>query len=196
MSEVFDGYERQYCELSANLSRKCNAASLLPDGDEKKARLAEISSRLDDCDALIRKMDLEARSLQPNVKAMLLAKLREYKSDLNKLKREAKRVVSGNASQTAHDELVDSGMADVHRASADQRERLSMSVERLNQSGERINESRRTILETEELGISILEDLHQQRQTLLHAHNKVLYVSHAFFSFLCASKEMGCLLYV
>uniref|UniRef100_A0A2P2K200 Uncharacterized protein MANES_01G032900 n=1 Tax=Rhizophora mucronata TaxID=61149 RepID=A0A2P2K200_RHIMU len=82
------------------------------------------------------------------------------------------------------------------QASADQRERLSMSVERLNQSGERINESRRTILETEELGISILEDLHQQRQTLLHAHNKVLYVSHAFFSFLCASKEMGCLLYV
>uniref|UniRef100_A0A2P2K1Z7 Vesicle transport v-SNARE 12-like isoform X2 n=1 Tax=Rhizophora mucronata TaxID=61149 RepID=A0A2P2K1Z7_RHIMU len=59
------------------------------------------------------------------------------------------------------------------QASADQRERLSMSVERLNQSGERINESRRTILETEELGISILEDLHQQRQTLLHAHNKL-----------------------
>lgn len=59
------------------------------------------------------------------------------------------------------------------QVSADQRERLSMSVERLNQSGDRIKESRRTMLETEELGVSILEDLHQQRQTLLHAHNKV-----------------------
>ncbi|KAJ6983890.1 hypothetical protein NC653_026648 [Populus alba x Populus x berolinensis] len=49
---------------------------------------------------------------------------------------------------------------------------MTMSVERLNQSGDRIKESRRTMLETEELGVSILEDLHQQRQTLLHAHNK------------------------
>lgn len=31
MSEVFEGYERQYCELSANLSRKSNSAALLPD---------------------------------------------------------------------------------------------------------------------------------------------------------------------
>jgi vesicle transport through interaction with t-SNAREs protein 1 len=32
------------------------------------------------------------------------------------------------------------------------------------------------MLETEELGVSVLEDLHQQRQTLLHAHNKVLHL--------------------
>lgn len=32
MSQVYEGYERQYCELSANLSRKCNSAAALPDG--------------------------------------------------------------------------------------------------------------------------------------------------------------------
>ena len=32
MSEVFDGYERQYCEISASLSRKCTAASSLLGG--------------------------------------------------------------------------------------------------------------------------------------------------------------------
>ncbi|KAK3004096.1 hypothetical protein RJ639_019441 [Escallonia herrerae] len=47
-----------------------------------------------------------------------------------------------------------------------------MSTERLNQSSDRIKESRRTVLETEELGVSILEDLHQQRETLLHSHKK------------------------
>lgn len=31
MSEVFEGYERQYCELSANLSRKCSSTSLVSD---------------------------------------------------------------------------------------------------------------------------------------------------------------------
>jgi vesicle transport through interaction with t-SNAREs 1 len=48
-----------------------------------------------------------------------------------------------------------------------------MTTERLNQSTDRIKESRRTMLETEDLGVSILQDLHQQRQSLLHAHTTV-----------------------
>jgi vesicle transport through interaction with t-SNAREs protein 1 len=56
-------------------------------------------------------MDLEARSLQPSLKANLLAKLREYKSDLNNLKREVKKA-SSTDSQTARDELLESGMSD------------------------------------------------------------------------------------
>lgn len=170
MSQVFEGYERQYCELSAGLSRKCTAASAL-DGELKKQKLSEIKTGLDDADALIRKMDLEARSLQPSVKAILLAKSREYRTDLNNLKNEVKRVTSGNVNQAARDELLESGMADAMMLSADQRGRLLMSTERLNHSTDRLKESRRTMLETEELGVSILQDLHQQRQSLLHAHN-------------------------
>uniref|UniRef100_A0A1D1Z5X1 Vesicle transport v-SNARE 13 n=1 Tax=Anthurium amnicola TaxID=1678845 RepID=A0A1D1Z5X1_9ARAE len=170
MSEVFEGYERQYCELSASLSRKCTSAGLL-DGEQKKQKISEIKSGLDDAEAWIRKMDLEARSLQPSMKAMLLAKLREYKSDLSNLKSEVKKITSPNANQSAREELLESGMADTLTASADQRGRLLMSTERLNHSSERIKESRRTMLETEELGVSILQDLHQQRQSLLHAHN-------------------------
>ncbi|XP_077221920.1 vesicle transport v-SNARE 13-like [Tasmannia lanceolata] len=170
MSQVFEGYERQYCEISANLSKKCTSASLL-DGEQKKQKVSEVKSGIDDAEALIRKMDLEARSLQPSLKATLLAKLREYKSDLNNIKTELKRITSTNANQVSRDELLESGMSDTLMASADQRGRLLMSTDRLNQSGERIKEGRRTMLETEELGVSILQDLHQQRQSLLHAHN-------------------------
>lgn len=172
MSEVFEGYERQYCELSANISRRCSSASLL-DGEERKQQISELKVALDEADGLIRKMDLDARTLQPSVKAMLLAKLREYKSDLNNLKREVKRMSSPNANQASREELLEAGMADAHLASANQRERMAFSTERLNESSERIKESRRTVLETEELGVSILQDLHQQRQTLLHSHNKL-----------------------
>lgn len=48
-----------------------------------------------------------------------------------------------------------------------------MSTERLNKTSDRVRDSRRTMLETEELGVSILHDLHQQRQALLHADNTV-----------------------
>ncbi|GAB2287755.1 Vesicle transport v-SNARE 13 [Dionaea muscipula] len=170
MSEVFEGYERQYCELSASLSKKCTSAGLL-DGEQKKQKINEVKAGIEEAESLIRKMDLEARSLQPNLKAVLLAKLREYKSDLNNLKNEVKRILSANSNQAARDELLESGMADTLTVSADQRTRLMTSTERLNKSGDRIRESRRTMLETEDLGVSILQDLHQQRQSLLHAHN-------------------------
>lgn len=57
-------------------------------------------------------MDLEARSLQPSMKATLLAKLREYKTDLNNLKNEVKRITSANVNLTARDELLELGRAD------------------------------------------------------------------------------------
>lgn len=41
MSEVFEGYERQYCELSANLSQKCTSATLV-DGGELETYLIEL----------------------------------------------------------------------------------------------------------------------------------------------------------
>ncbi|XP_028803715.1 vesicle transport v-SNARE 12-like [Neltuma alba] len=179
MSEVFEGYERQYCDLSANLSRKCGSASLLSDPDQKQQKIAEIKAGLDDAEVLIRKMDLEARSLQASVKATLLAKLREYKSDLNKLKKEFKRLTSPDADQTAREDLLEAGMADAHMASADQRERLTMSIERTNESSDRIRESRRVMLETEQLGVSILEDLHHQRETLLSSHQKLFGIDDA-----------------
>ena len=59
------------------------------------------------------------------------------------------------------------------QASSDQRGRLMMTSERLNQSSDRIRESQRTVFETEEIGVSILQDLHNQRQSLLHAHTTV-----------------------
>nr|XP_027188600.1 vesicle transport v-SNARE 13-like isoform X2 [Cicer arietinum] len=138
--------------------------------ERKKQKISEIKAGIDEAEALIRKMDLEARSLQPNIKAVLLAKLREYKSDLNNIKTELKKLVSGNLNPSARDALLESGMADALTVSADQRDRLMISTGRLNNSSDRIKDSRRTMLETEELGVSILQDLHSQRQSLLHAH--------------------------
>lgn len=114
--------------------------------EQKKQKVSEIKSGLDDAEALvlnllkflaflfiyycisicrtvntdttafyfhqIRKMDLEARSLQPTVKAMLLAKLREYKSDLNNLKSELKRITSANSNNKTREDLLELGMAD------------------------------------------------------------------------------------
>ncbi|KAK7295406.1 hypothetical protein RJT34_18313 [Clitoria ternatea] len=177
---TFERYERQYCELSANLSKTCIEADALHD-EQKKQKISEIKAGIDEAEPLvsssliffllIRKMDFEARSLQPDIKAVLLAKLREYKADLNIIKSQVKKILSCSD----RNELLESAVADATMASADQRERLMTATERLNNSSGRIKGSRRTMLETEELGISILKDLHSQRQPLLHAHDTHLF---------------------
>lgn len=87
-------------------------------------------------------------------------------------------------------------MLTAKQVSADQRARLLMSTERLNKSSDRVRESRKTMLETEELGVSILHDLHQQRQSLLHAHGTVLLsFSINFFIFCLNLHKSDCFLF-
>jgi vesicle transport through interaction with t-SNAREs protein 1 len=61
----------------------------------------------------------------------------------------------------------------ITQVSADQRSRLLRATERQNRTTDRLRDSHKTMLETEDLGVSILHDLNQQRQSLLHAHDVV-----------------------
>ena len=67
------------------------------------------------------------------------------------------------------------------------------TTERLGKSSDRIKESRKTMLETEELGVSILQDLHSQRQSLLHAHNTVCDFT---FHVICDVDSLYCVLVI
>ena len=50
-----------------------------------------------ECEALVRRMDLEARSVSdPSAKAPMLSKLRDYKSELARLKRHAREATIGH----------------------------------------------------------------------------------------------------
>jgi vesicle transport through interaction with t-SNAREs protein 1 len=59
------------------------------------------------------------------------------------------------------------------QVSADQKSRLLRITEKQNKTTDRIRDSHRTMLETEDLGVSLLQDLHQQRERLIHAHGTV-----------------------
>ena len=117
-----------------------------------------------ECEALVRRMDLEARSVSdPSAKAPMLSKLRDYKSELARLKRG-----EGGGAEAAHAETRDELLNTAERGDASgdgvaSRGQTMDTTERLAQTGERIKESRRSLLETEDLGVSILQDLQGQR---------------------------------
>ncbi|CAI7758283.1 unnamed protein product [Closterium sp. NIES-53] len=183
MSEVFGEYERRYCEISGNAKRQAAAIPSLP-ADAREQRAKDVNALLEEADSLIRRMDLEARSLAAAQKAALLVKLREYKADLQTLRRDLQRALqdaAASASEAARDQLLGNtegqageGMSQEELAATGaQRMRLLGATEQLGESSQRLEASKRALLETEELGVSILEDLHNQRQTLLNARDNL-----------------------
>lgn len=94
---------------------------------------------------------MEARSASPDQSRPLLQKVKEYRTDLKKLKEDVKRAatggIPGGATSLARAEL---GLAeDYYQTSAGQRERLLTATERLGKTSERIQQGRQQLLETE-----------------------------------------------
>ncbi|CAI7880551.1 unnamed protein product [Closterium sp. NIES-54] len=187
---TFEAYERQFNGIVDALS----------DG-ASSGRLHESQRRIDDAESLIRQMDLEARSLPPADRAHLLARLRAHKLALLAAKKRAADsageggVVTGGQGggqggrQAGAREV---GRAEEERAAlledgrdyvplsgaADQRARLLQVTARVEESSQRVAESRRSMAQTEQLGVAILADLHQQRQSLLRAGDTLEDVDH------------------
>ncbi|GJP41025.1 hypothetical protein CLOM_g672 [Closterium sp. NIES-68] len=173
---TFEAYERQFTDIVDALSRAGQSSHCLH----------ELKRRVDDADSLIRQMDLEARSLPPADRAHLLARLRAHKLALLAAKKRAKEMAGdageggavagqrgGGGGLRAAEEraaLMEEGRDYVPLSgAAEQRTRLLQATARLAESSERVAESRRSMVQTEQLGVSILHDLHQQRQSLLRA---------------------------
>lgn len=53
---------------------------------------------------------------------------------------------------------------------AGQREKLLTTTDRLEKTTDRLRQGKQQLLETEEVGVTILQNLHQQRETITHAH--------------------------
>jgi vesicle transport through interaction with t-SNAREs protein 1 len=166
---LFSQYETEYCNNSTEIARNLQVISTLSP-DQRRGKLREAEAALKDADQVIKRMEMEARSFSPERARALLQKVKEYKADLASLRAEAKQAsAAGAPGAAARAEL---GLEDdYYSTSVGQRERMLAATERLNKTGNRINQGQQQLLETEELGVSILNDLHRQRQTITNARD-------------------------
>eukprot|EP00884_Botryococcus_braunii_P015254 jgi/Botrbrau1/2411/Bobra.0395s0040.2 len=166
---LFNQYDNEYCTKATDVARKIEAVSSLS-GDLRKAKVREVETGLREAEQVLKRMEMEARSFSAQKSQPLLSKVKEYKADLAKLRedvRGAAAASSGGAAARAELGLAD----DFYSTSAGQRERVLNTTDRLSKTGDRIKQGRQQLLETEELGVSILQDLHRQRQTITHARD-------------------------
>ncbi|GIL51303.1 hypothetical protein Vafri_7324 [Volvox africanus] len=167
---LFIQYENEYCNKSTDISRKINSAITLT-GEAKRKKLTEVDGDIKEADNIIKKMDMEARSVAPERSKQLQNKVKEYKADLASLKEQLTkaRTAVGNEYEAARAEL-GLGM-DYASSSQAQRDRMLSATSKLEQSNDRLQTGKKLLAETEALGASVLAALQEQRTTIQHAHD-------------------------
>ncbi|PWA90309.1 Concanavalin A-like lectin/glucanase, subgroup [Artemisia annua] len=99
--------------LKSELKRLHSSNANVAERDELlESRRADIMQDLKESHFVKRNI-LEAKSMLPGIKSLLLAKIHEYRNDLNILKSELKRLHSSNANVAERDELLESRRADI-----------------------------------------------------------------------------------
>lgn len=172
---LFDGYDNDLEDVKAGVERKVQAAQTL-EPEERRERLTEAGSELDEADRLVKRMEVEVHSASGYERERMHTRLKARKDELSKLKKQYRDVSKGQASaQSDRQALLSSGPLSDEEAptSSSQRERMLSATDRLKQTGERIQQGRKQLLETEELGANILSDLHRQRESITHARDQL-----------------------
>jgi vesicle transport through interaction with t-SNAREs protein 1 len=151
MSEIFSQYEFEFLELVKSIQEK------LQDSNS----ISKTSRELEELEEILGTMEIETNTLPQTAKTSLTPKVKNYKEQVKSLK---KAFTEFKASQATERDLLLS-QKDKNRS------RLLDGTERLEQGSKRLEEARRVALDTEQIGISTLEDLSRQREQLQRTSN-------------------------
>ncbi|KAM7541861.1 hypothetical protein Aperf_G00000013466 [Anoplocephala perfoliata] len=178
MASILESYEKQYGNLTSEITSKLNNISRLAN-EERKAEIVATTRLFDETRELLEQMDLEIQDMPVDVKPKYTTRLQCYGQELARLAQEFKRPrYSANAapssgplseSNALREELLGGAAAD----SGDMRASLLTNTERVERTGRRLHEGLRVAFETEEIGGQILDDLDQQRETIMRSRDRL-----------------------
>ncbi|GAB9473771.1 Vesicle transport v-snare 13 [Globisporangium polare] len=114
----------------------------------------------------IKMMSIEVRGKPPMLRKAMQTKINLYRDELQGLQRDLERaqLMAREAKAKPRNSM---GSDNAHY------ERITDNTNRLLRSSKTLESSQRIVAETEEIGISVLDTLAQQRESLLTSHGKV-----------------------
>ena len=121
---------------------------------------------------------MEIRDANSTARPVLTNRLNSYQAEMKRLQQEFLNVknvkINPSAGYESNDEFEEIGMND------EQKRRLLDNSERIERTGNKLEEGYRVVLETEQIGTQVLQDLSQQRETLQRARSRVIFCSFYF----------------
>lgn len=116
-------------------------------------------------------MGLEIQDVDSTTKASFQSRLNCYQAELKRLTQEFQ-----NAKNETHVQMYDSSDFDELTSSginSQQQRRLLDNSERIERTGNRLTEGYKTILETEQIGNAVLQDLSSQRESIKNSRSRL-----------------------
>ena len=171
MADIFRAYDEEFNSLSREIAKNLGSLRSLgtPSSEEEAAAngsatlIRQLDALLLQAADLIKQMEVEVRSHDTATRKVLTDKVLHYKksltthrTDFERAKEAAERVALGIGSK-----------------SQEQRQRLLDVNDKLAMQNEKILNATRTVAETEEVGIEIIQELGRNREKIQSAHGKV-----------------------
>ena len=153
----FERYDEEYKSLKKQVQD-----SLVQDEFEDEEVPGHTSNLLSQCDELLQQMALEARSVEDSsLKRELLAQVRTYKAECQKLKEDYNKYV------------LLAGRNSNGRSANNHRERLLKQQDMLLNQNSQLENARKVLEETEQVALEITGELAHNRETIESAHGRV-----------------------
>ncbi|AWU76566.1 uncharacterized protein C5L36_0C04960 [Pichia kudriavzevii] len=165
MSELFNGYERDFKIEYSDAQSKIEQVYGLDDESRRVELMKSIESSIDDCLDLLDSMSLEVQQIATHQRSSYNAKVRTYRNDIDRIKKDLKNLMDDKDRRQllggSHNGDVDSN----------QRQKLLNTNATIERSSQRLEDATRTARESETVGSSILNNLRSQRDQILNARD-------------------------
>eukprot|EP00123_Amoebidium_parasiticum_P013028 comp21717_c0_seq1/m.30696 comp21717_c0_seq1/g.30696 ORF comp21717_c0_seq1/g.30696 comp21717_c0_seq1/m.30696 type:complete len:223 (-) comp21717_c0_seq1:410-1078(-) len=172
MASLFETYESEFQQLTASLKKRLATDLQNSVGEARKDAVKKAKKELEEVEELLEQMELELKNVGSEGKTKATTRFRTYQHDVDKLATEVNRSTyaqvnsnTGFASPDLEDDDDELYPTDPTRG------RLLMAQERLANTSESIRSSQRLAEESEQIGIEILSNLNEQRQTINRAQS-------------------------
>ncbi|XP_075980192.1 vesicle transport through interaction with t-SNAREs homolog 1A-like [Anticarsia gemmatalis] len=161
MATLIQSYEQQYSVLTADITAKIGR--LKTGNEDNRDQLSrEILANFEEANDLLEQLELESRGAGAG------SRVAAYRAELQRVREEYRSV--GNNSSTYNmdtDEVYDDWGAN------EQQRKLLDNTERLERTGKSLTEGYRVVLETEQIGAAVLQDLSVQRESIQRSRGRL-----------------------
>nr|CAD7202118.1 unnamed protein product [Timema douglasi] len=163
-------YEQQYAVLTADITSKIGKLASSQNAD-KKSLVFDVERQMEEAQELLEQMELEVREVDAAARPRLRTHVDSYRAELGRLSQEFLKVRSPPFQDGffGQDDSYGAGVS----MKEEQKLRLLDNSERIERTGHHLNAGYRIILETEEIGTQVLQDLHSQRETIQKSRSRV-----------------------
>ncbi|XP_039441727.1 vesicle transport through interaction with t-SNAREs homolog 1A [Culex pipiens pallens] len=170
--DLIQDYEQQYAVLTAEITAQIGRLGVSPAGERTKL-ISDIDRQLEESQELLEQIGLEIRDVPAANRSGYTSRLNCYQAEWKRLQQEFTNAKATRPKGTAGYSAAESDEFDEIGIQEDQKRRLLDNSERLERTGNHLKDSYRVVLETEQIGTQVLQDLSDQRETIQRARGRL-----------------------